>query len=134
MDTMYDEEFQQNLKLAKNLLDKIKSYEDKVISARWISKLCNLKSNDILVKKYRNAFFRYMLRVIQEEARHVDECAEESTDSESQEDLHYKATCHWSPDKRSYTAMKPLGHHGALIYIATAKDLALGWDVPQKQH
>lgn len=39
-------------------------YADREIATKWIQKLCDLQSNDSGVKKNRNHFFRYMLRVI----------------------------------------------------------------------
>lgn len=37
----------------------------------------------------------------------------------------------WSHDRRTYVAAKPLPGKGALIYMAVAKDLTLGWEQPR---
>lgn len=34
----------------------------------------------------------------------------------------------WSKDKKTYVAAKPLPGRGALIYMAVAKDVSLGWE------
>lgn len=39
----------------------------------------------------------------------------------------------WSPDKRTYVAAKPLPGRGALVYMAVAKDLSLGWEIPKNK-
>lgn len=40
----------------------------------------------------------------------------------------------WSPDKRTYVAVKPLPGKGALVYMAVAKDPSLGWELPATFH
>lgn len=40
---------------------------DREICKKWISRLCNLKSAEPNVKKYRNFFFRYMLNVLRKD-------------------------------------------------------------------
>lgn len=37
----------------------------------------------------------------------------------------------WSRDKRTYIAAKPLPGRGVLVYMAVAKDLSLGWELPK---
>lgn len=61
---IYDEEFHNNLKLVKNLINQIYNDKDKEICKKWIRKLLELKSNDPVVKKNRNGFFRYLISVI----------------------------------------------------------------------
>lgn len=39
----------------------------------------------------------------------------------------------WSSDRRTYVAAKPIPGRGALVYMAVAKDLSLGWEQPKNQ-
>lgn len=36
----------------------------------------------------------------------------------------------WSPDKRTYVAVRPLPGKGALVYMAVSRDPSLGWEYP----
>ncbi|VEN44050.1 unnamed protein product [Callosobruchus maculatus] len=65
---IYDEEFFNNLQLSKTLIQRIRRKKDKEICKKWIHKLCNLKSDDVVVKKNRNAFFKYMLNMLNKQA------------------------------------------------------------------
>ena len=60
---MADNEFNNYLKIAKGLMGNLKDPE-KRICGKWILKLVNIKSDDIIVKKNRNAFFKYLLHVL----------------------------------------------------------------------
>ncbi|XP_060535694.1 uncharacterized protein LOC132707770 [Cylas formicarius] len=124
---IYDEEFANNLQIAKNLVSKLSSRTDKQICKKWIGKLCRLKSDDPVVKKNRNAFFKYLLEILSKAI--LDAATDMGIGAEHQEkvdDDHFM--CKWSEDKRTYIAAKPLPGQGALIYMAVTRYPNLGWD------
>ncbi|XP_072375227.1 uncharacterized protein [Diabrotica undecimpunctata] len=125
---IYDEEFFNNLQLAKPLVEAMGLKKDRHICKKWIQKLCNLKSDDPVVKKNRNAFFKYMLRIIHRAAEKEAEFP--TVDPEDDEKQELTFTSKWSQDNRTYIAVKPLPGQGALIYMAVASDPKLGWDHP----
>ncbi|XP_067005424.1 uncharacterized protein [Anabrus simplex] len=154
----YDEDFQHYLILARSLIKQLHDKEDRKICAKWISKLCSLRSDDINVKKNRNAFFKYFLHIIRDgvlENPFLEEPPEGSLPNCSricseagltqrgamqwlqQEVLkqnsmpHYMS--HWSPDRRTYVAAKPIPGRGALVYMAVTRDPDQGWDIPGKR-
>ncbi|CAH0564553.1 unnamed protein product [Brassicogethes aeneus] len=127
---IYDEEFFLNLKLAKNLINEMNSDTDKGICRKWLARLCHMKSSDPLVKKNRNEFFMYLLQMMK---LYLDR--QKTLPGEKSEDGGGKGCgckkdymCKWSPDKRTYIAMKPLPGKGALIYMAVAREPELGWE------
>lgn len=121
---IYDEEFFNNLQLAKKLLEKISNRRDRQICRKWITKLCNFKSEDALVKKNRNIFFKYMLRMLHKAADRESEIPREEKPVGDESQFASK----WSPDNRTYIATKPLPGEGVLIYMAVSADPKLGWD------
>ncbi|XP_056643188.1 uncharacterized protein LOC130896786 isoform X2 [Diorhabda carinulata] len=125
---IYDEEFFNNLQIAKPLVQLMGLKRDKEICKKWIQKLCNLKSDDPIVKKNRNAFFKYMLRIIHKAAQ--KEAENPAFDPTSEQKIENEFTSKWSSDNRTYIAAKPLPGEGAMIYMAVASDPKLGWDHP----
>ncbi|ENN71243.1 uncharacterized protein LOC125503390 [Dendroctonus ponderosae] len=124
---VYDEEFHNNLKLAKSLINQLGSKGDKQICKKWISKLVKMKSDNPVVKKNRNSFFKYMLSVMEKAIK--DSAYTIGTDAnQAIEDNHFM--CKWSNDKKTYIAAKPLPGLGTLVYMAVSKDPSLGWDHP----
>ena len=63
---MADNEFNNYLKIAKGLMGNLKDPEEKRICGKWILKLVNIKSDDIIVKKNRNAFFPFQIHTIEQ--------------------------------------------------------------------
>lgn len=124
---VYDEEFFNNLQLARTLIVKIHSRKDRDICKKWIGKLCSLKSDDVVVKKNRNGFFKYMLQMLHKAAQKEESSPHyDSEDKKQDDDLHFMSK--WSADNRTYIAVKPLPGRGALIYMAVSSDPSLGWD------
>ncbi|KAJ9580204.1 hypothetical protein L9F63_004147 [Diploptera punctata] len=154
MADMYDEEFHRYLSLAKKLVSKLKDRNDMVICKRWIAKLSSLQSDDLMVKKNRNYFFKYMLHVMHDGVLEgpFQELPTDDKLHGAQEQEKMQCLCggiqpgiedecaqeipnylmHWSQDGCTYIAAKPLPNCGALIYMAVAKDPTLGWDMPVK--
>lgn len=129
---IYDEEFYNNLQLARTLVAKISNRKDKEIVKKWINKLCNLKSDDAVVKRNRNSFFKYMLLIL-----HKAALRDSVTPQYDSKDKKTKSTddpdqfmSKWSVDKRTYIAAKPLPGKGTLIYMAVSSDPSLGWEHP----
>ncbi|XP_023015634.1 uncharacterized protein [Leptinotarsa decemlineata] len=126
---IYDEEFFNNLQIAKTLISQIRRRKDKEICKKWIQKLCNLRSEDAVVKKNRNSFFKYMLLILHKGAKQEEKTPQFDNIKEQKEDhLHFMSK--WSGDNRTYIAAKPLPGQGALIYMAVSSDPSLGWDHP----
>ncbi|KAF7271725.1 hypothetical protein GWI33_015434 [Rhynchophorus ferrugineus] len=125
---IYDEEFYNNLKLAKILIDQLGRNGDKQICRKWIGKLISMETIDPVVKKNRNSFFKYMLQILRKAVK--DSAYKMGFENANQQlaDDHYM--CKWSKDKRTYIATKPLPGQGALVYMAVARDPSLGWDHP----
>ncbi|XP_019881462.1 uncharacterized protein LOC109609263 [Aethina tumida] len=129
---IYDEEFFTNLKLAKNMIQDMTNDIDKGICRKWMARLCSMKSSDPVVKKNRNEFFQYLLQMMKlyAEREKVNVPKGEETEAAVKD----KCSCRkdymakWSPDRRTYIAMKPLPGKGALIYMAVTKDPSLGWE------
>ncbi|GJQ73312.1 hypothetical protein Trydic_g13683 [Trypoxylus dichotomus] len=133
---IYDEEFNRYLKLSKTLISQLKRQSDRRICTKWITKLCQLESNDPVVKKNRNDFFKYMLVILH---RSLDERPRDygfpqyDTRNKLNESMGGKSfMSRWSPDKRTYVAVKPIPQGGALVYMAVAKDPSLGWEYTPK--
>lgn len=127
---IYDEEFFNNLQLSRTLVSKIRNKKDKDIVKKWISKLCSLKSDDAVVKKNRNAFFKYMLQILHKAAlrdSRTPQIDSEDSKHHADEDEYMSK---WSVDKRTYIAAKPLPGRGTLIYMAVSSDPSLGWEHP----
>nr|CAI5858251.1 unnamed protein product [Callosobruchus analis] len=126
---VYDEEFFNNLQLSKTLIQRIRRKRDKEICKKWIQKLCNLKSDDVVVKKNRNAFFKYMLNMLHKQAE-KDESSPQFDSGDKKQDDTLLFTSKWSRDNRTYIACKPLPGQGAMVYMAVSSDPSLGWDHP----
>ncbi|XP_023312034.1 uncharacterized protein LOC111692327 [Anoplophora glabripennis] len=149
---VYDEEFYNNLQLAKKMVTEIRNRRDKDICKKWIGKLLSLKSDDPIVKKNRNSFFKYMLQMLDKAAKEAsttpqydDRVCINKTSTKmlqvclinfshtpsgkkklSAEETEFMSK--WSGDNRTYIAAKPLPGQGALIYMAVSSDPSLGWD------
>ncbi|XP_066139857.1 uncharacterized protein [Euwallacea fornicatus] len=126
---VYDDEFQSNLKIARALMNQIGLRGDRSICQKWIGKTMRMKSDNPVVKKNRNTFFRYMLSVME---KAVKESACKTEEIELANEDHYMRK--WSPDKRTYMAAKTLPGVGILVYLAVAREPNLGWDHPQILH
>nr|CAH7756913.1 unnamed protein product [Callosobruchus chinensis] len=126
---VYDEEFFNNLQLSKTLVRRMRRKKDKQICKKWIQKLCNLKSDDVVVKKNRNAFFKYMLNMLHKQAE-KDESSPQFDNGDKKQDDTLLFTSKWSRDNRTYIACKPLPGQGAMVYMAVSSDPSLGWDHP----
>lgn len=127
---IYDEEFVNNLQLARTLVSKVRNRKDKEIVRKWITKLCSLKSEDAVVKKNRNAFFKYMLLILHKAALKDSQTPQIDTDIPKRTGDDDKFMSKWSIDKRTYIAAKPLPGKGTLIYMAVSADPSLGWEHP----
>ncbi|XP_017770940.1 PREDICTED: uncharacterized protein LOC108558521 [Nicrophorus vespilloides] len=130
----YDEEFNRNLQLAKNLIVQLKRKQDREICSKWIAKLCDLKSTDPSVKKNRNQFFKYMLTVLH---KGIDDAPHHHHGYPQISEKHgaigdkmpgKSYMSRWSPDRRTYVAVKPMPGRGALVYMAVSKNPELGWE------
>ncbi|KAL2729008.1 hypothetical protein V1478_006640 [Vespula squamosa] len=163
--TMYDKQFNENMKIAKYFLKQLhdKQEHDKKLfyvleiqlATKWLVRVNDIKSSSLEVKRDRNAFLCYLLKVLRETIlKHRCEC-------ESCTNLNYENTlglCHfsnqnsklsmkglsqnapqtsnipyhskWSKNHRTYVAVKPLPGKGALIYMAVSKRPGLeNWDL-----
>ncbi|CAG9773845.1 unnamed protein product [Ceutorhynchus assimilis] len=125
---IYDEEFHNNLKIAKGFISELGSRGDKQICRKWIQKLVNLKSDNPVVKKNRNSFFKYLLWVMEQAIK--DSAFKIEGDGKQGATDDDSFMCKWSSDKRTYMAAKPLPGLGTLVYMAVSKDPTLGWDHP----
>ncbi|KAL1497692.1 hypothetical protein ABEB36_008610 [Hypothenemus hampei] len=125
---VYDEEFYNNLKFAKGLINEMCCIGDKQICKKWIGKLVNLKSDDPVVKKNRNCFFKYMLSVMEKAIK--DSAYKLNIEGGKKASTDNNFLCKWSNDKRTYLAAKPLPGLGTLVYLAVSKNPSLGWDHP----
>ncbi|CAH1116057.1 unnamed protein product [Phaedon cochleariae] len=123
---IYDEEFFNNLQMAKTLISQIRSRRDKEICKKWIQKLCGLKSDDAVVKKNRNSFFKYMLQIVNKAAQKDSLSPQYDKKGNEDDELHFMSK--WSADNRTYIAVKPLPGQGALVYMAVSSDPKLGWN------
>ncbi|XP_050309958.1 uncharacterized protein LOC126745932 [Anthonomus grandis grandis] len=123
---IYDDEFYTNLKIAKGFINQLGTRGDKQICKKWIAKLVKLKSDDPVVKRNRNSFFRYLLSVMEKAIK--DSAYKVEGGKNVNDENHFM--CKWSNDKRTYIAAKPLPGLGTLVYMAVAKDPSLGWDHP----
>ncbi|XP_045476079.1 uncharacterized protein LOC123681821 [Harmonia axyridis] len=135
---IYDEEFHNNLKLAKALMSKIPTEAEKNICRKWIMKLMQLKSKEPAVKRNRNHFFRYLLSVMNKGTWGLTHTAEhhgfpqfDAKFADQTETGANQFLCRWSGDRKTYVATKPIPGKGALVYMAVAKEPKLGWDNPQ---
>lgn len=105
-----------------------------------------METIDPVVKKNRNAFFKYLLQILRKAVKDsaykmglenvvefsvknkFTKCKHTLQANQQVTDDHYM--CKWSKDKRTYIATKPLPGQGALVYMAVARDPSLGWDHP----
>jgi Domain of unknown function (DUF4485) len=60
-----DEEFQNYLDIAQGYVKDLVRKEDKVICAKYLKRLCELKSTRLPVKVNRNRFFKYFLKMLE---------------------------------------------------------------------
>ncbi|KAJ8968024.1 hypothetical protein NQ314_002515, partial [Rhamnusium bicolor] len=109
------------------------SLSDKDICKKWIGKLLTLKSDDPVVKKNRNSFFKYMLQIllkgVQQDSGVQFDSGGAQKKRKTDDDLEFMSK--WSGDNRTYIAAKPLPGQGTLIYMAVSSDPSLGWDHPE---
>ncbi|KAL0271948.1 UNVERIFIED_CONTAM: hypothetical protein PYX00_005095 [Menopon gallinae] len=143
----YDREYERNLNLARRLIWKIKDKADRSIALKYVNLLTHLKSDDVTVKRNRNAFFKYFIQVLEDqlntEARTKIQCTCAIPNEESMSDpLKYlqkevintgeRVVCNWSKDKRTYISAKILPGRGALLYMAVSSK-ANDWDFRGQQ-
>uniref|UniRef100_A0A8D9EAG1 DUF4485 domain-containing protein n=1 Tax=Cacopsylla melanoneura TaxID=428564 RepID=A0A8D9EAG1_9HEMI len=119
---LYESEFKKDLEKALTLISEISDKTQQRSAIKWMNKILSLKSEDPQVKKNRNCFLKYYLNLLKNTVDSITvETKERSLDVLTQ----------WSPDKRTYVAIKPLPSEGALIYMAVADDPSQGWDFPK---
>ncbi|KAF7397646.1 hypothetical protein HZH68_008868 [Vespula germanica] len=152
---MYDKQFNENMKIAKYFLKQLHDKQEVQLATKWLSRVNDIKSSSLEVKRDRNAFLCYLLKVLRE-AILKHRCEHKSStilNSENTLNLCYIAnqdsklsmkglsTCapqtsnipyhsKWSKNHRTYVAVKPLPGRGALIYMAVSKRPGLeNWDL-----
>ncbi|XP_058826162.1 uncharacterized protein LOC131686059 [Topomyia yanbarensis] len=122
-----DEQFAQYLQIAKHLMPKLLSPNDRQIAAKYISRCCILGNATHSSKSYRNNFFRYFLKVLDASIRnqqHYVQVGEPGeTLTEDQKDVF-----RWSNDRRTYVATKIIPNYATLVYMAVCDDPEQGWD------
>lgn len=63
MGELFDEEFNNYLDIAQWLTERLDDKTDRRTAGKWIKRMCALDSPNITVKKERNAFCKYFLKV-----------------------------------------------------------------------
>ena len=125
-----DEQFQQYLEIAKNLMEQLKNTRDRQICAKYIQRCCKLVSESLHVKRYRNEFFKYFLKMLDtavfNQAYYIEMMGEkrQMDDEEKSREVH-----HWNEDKTSYVATKIIPGYAMLVYMAVSNKPEEGWQV-----
>lgn len=123
---MLDAEFTNYLKLARELMKKMRLAEDRRVCDKYIRKCFNMKNSDQLrVKLHRNRFFRYLLKTMQ---RTVDTQAVYFLNIDGIDESENQDFTQWSADKKSYVSAKVIPGYGTMIYMACTDNPELGWD------
>ncbi|KAI4489846.1 PREDICTED: uncharacterized protein LOC106784598 [Polistes canadensis] len=151
---IYDKQFNENMKLAKYFLKQLRDKQEIQLATKWLVRVNDIKSSSLEVKKDRNAFLCYFLKILREailknhsecessrmfnsENRlglfHSNQNSKISTNGLSQngtQSSNIKYHSRWSQNHRTYVAVKPLPGRGALIYMAVSKNPGLeNWDL-----
>ncbi|XP_035730863.1 uncharacterized protein LOC118445453 [Vespa mandarinia] len=152
---MYDKQFIENMKIAKYFLKQLRDKEEIQLATKWLIRVNNIKSSSLQVKRDRNAFLCYLLKVLREAILKHRREYESNTifNSENTLDLYHFSNQNskvsvkglsqnapqtsnipyhskWSKNHRTYVAVKPLPGRGALIYMAVSKRPGLeNWDL-----
>ncbi|XP_048510262.1 uncharacterized protein LOC105687623 [Athalia rosae] len=63
---MYDEQFNRKMKIAKFLLKNLANKKEIQLATKWLIRVSNIKSPDLEVKKNRNAFLSYVVKVLRD--------------------------------------------------------------------
>lgn len=122
---LLDVEFGNYLKLARELMKKMRLAEDRRVCDKYIRKCFNMKNSDELrVKLHRNRFFRYLLKTMQ---RTVDTQAVYYLNIEGIDETENQDFTQFSADKKSYVSAKVIPGYGTMIYMACT-DEPDGWD------
>ncbi|XP_015521152.1 uncharacterized protein [Neodiprion pinetum] len=153
---MYDEQFNKKMEIAKFLLKNLGNKKEIQLATKWLIRVSNIKSADLEVKKNRNAFLSYVVKVLRDGV--LRGCLESEPDllcdpdnslafldypdeftGKSAEEI-LKDTVNqpmiqfhskWSEDHRTYVAVKPIPGRGALVYMAVSKKPGMqNWDLP----
>ncbi|XP_011310286.1 uncharacterized protein [Fopius arisanus] len=153
---IFDEEFNKKMRVANFLVKNLERRRDIDIAKNYLTRVGNIKSSNLEVKKNRNAFLSYLIRVLGDAV--LPGCSDDRSDtvcdpdnslkvlhdmdnlSETSEETLYeeppvkkiiKFKSEWSKDHRTYVAVKPLPGRGALVFMAVSKRPGLdNWDLP----
>ncbi|XP_015180503.1 PREDICTED: uncharacterized protein LOC107068531 [Polistes dominula] len=152
---IYDKQFHENMKLAKYLLKQLHDKKEIELATKWLIRVNNIKSSSLEVKRDRNAFLCYFLKILKEAifknhwqcestsrmfnsentlgSFHSNENSKLSINGLSQNNTqssNIKYHSRWSQNHRTYVAVKSLPGRGALIYMAVSKKPGLeNWDL-----
>ncbi|XP_015595376.1 uncharacterized protein LOC107267790 [Cephus cinctus] len=153
---MYDEQFNKKMKIAKFLLKNLADKKEMQLANKWLVRVSSIKSPVLEVKKNRNAFLSYVVKVLRDGVLrgclesepdavcdpenslafldYVDEFSGMSAEEILKETVNQpKIQFHskWSDDHRTYVAVRPIPGRGALVYMAASKKPGLkNWDLP----
>ncbi|KAI4502022.1 hypothetical protein M0802_002704 [Mischocyttarus mexicanus] len=151
---IYDKQFNENMKLAKYFLKQLRDKQEIQLATKWLIRVNDIKSSSLEVKRDRNAFLCYFLKILRETILknhwecesnrmfnsentlglfHSNQNSKVSMNGLSQNDIqssNMKYHSKWSQNYRTYVAVKPLPEKGALIYMAVSKKPGLeNWDL-----
>ncbi|XP_043283395.1 uncharacterized protein [Venturia canescens] len=160
---LYDEQFNRKMKIAKFLVKHLEDKNEMNLAKKWLLRVSNIKSPVLQVKKNRNAFLSYMVKVLSDGVltgcidsephsvcdpdnalaflQNPDEISDIlSRDEDLPKEMNKEAKPikfhkRWSKDHKTYVAVKPIPGRGALVYLATSKVPGLeSWDFPNIKH
>ncbi|KAK2574952.1 hypothetical protein KPH14_008715 [Odynerus spinipes] len=152
---MYDEQFNENMKIAKHLLKHLHDKQEIKLATKWLVRVNDIKSPSLEVKRSRNAFLYYLLKVLKETVLKHRVEYKSSTPYNSDNTLglcnssnaplkipakglsqstaqgsNINYYSKWSKNHRTYVAVRPLPEQGALIYMAVSIRPGLeNWDI-----
>lgn len=123
---LLDAEFGNYMKLARELMKKMRLAEDRRVCDKYIRKCFDMKNSDEMrVKLHRNRFFRYLLKTMQ---RTVDTQAVYYLNIDGIDETENQDFTQWSADNKSYVSAKVIPGYGTMIYMACTDNPELGWD------
>ncbi|XP_015111238.1 uncharacterized protein LOC107037282 [Diachasma alloeum] len=153
---IFDEEFNKKMRIANFFVKNLEDQKDTERAKYWLRRLGNIKSSNLEVKKSRNVFLTYFIRVLRDgvlpgcadgrsdtvcdpddslkflhNPDYLSEASEETADEEPPPRKVIQFQSKWSKDHRTYVAVKPIPGRGALVFMAVSKRPGLdNWDLP----
>ncbi|XP_063995619.1 uncharacterized protein LOC135172975 [Diachasmimorpha longicaudata] len=153
---IFDEEFNKKMRIANFLVKNLEDQKDTERAKYWLMRLGTIKSSNLEVKKNRNIFLNYFIKVLGDgvlpgcadgrsdtvcdpedslkflhDPDYLSDTSGETADEEPSPKKVIKFQSKWSKDHRTYVAVKPIPGRGALVFMAVSKRPGLdNWDLP----